>query len=175
MLELNKTLYKKIYLLRRAEEGIRAHYHENDMKTPMHMSLGEEAVAVGVCHAIGDEGQAFSSYRSHAIFLAKTSDTDAFFAELYAKETSALKGRCGSMHLASPKHGFLGASAIVASQIPVAVGVAFGNKILKNGKIVATFFGDGAVEEGVFWESLNASCLKKLPVFFVYEDNEFAI
>ncbi|MFO0753198.1 MAG: thiamine pyrophosphate-dependent dehydrogenase E1 component subunit alpha [Thermodesulfovibrionales bacterium] len=175
MRELNKELYRKLYLVRRAEEKICIHYPEDDMKTPMHMSFGEEAVVVGVCHALGEAGQVFGTYRSHAAFIAKTEDTDEFFAELYAKDTSSLKGKGGSMHLCSPRHGFMGTSAIVASHISVAAGAAFANKRQKNGKIVAAFFGDGAVDEGVFWESLNAACLMKLPVVFVCEDNGFAV
>ncbi len=174
-LELNKELYKKLYLIRRSEEMIQKHYPEDEMKTPMHMSLGEEAIVVGICHALSATDQVFGTYRSHAAFLAKTQDTDEFFAELYAKETSTLKGKGGSMHLCSPRHGFMGTSAIVASNIPVAVGAAFANTIAKNCKTVAVFFGDGAVDEGVFWESINAACLMKLPVMFICEDNGFAV
>ena len=175
MIELNKNLYMKLYLIRRAEEKIRDHYPEDDMKTPMHMSLGEEAVVGGVCHALRAEDQIFATYRSHAAFLAKTLDTDDFFAELYAKDTSRLKGKGGSMHLCAPQYGFMGTSAIVASHIPVAMGAAFANKVQKNDKIVVAFFGDGAVDEGVFWESINTACLMKLPVIFVCEDNGFAV
>ncbi len=80
--ELNIELYKKLYLIRSSELAIQKYYHEDDMKTPMHMSMGAEAISVGVCHAIGDYGQVFSTYRSHASFLAKTQDTDYFFAEM---------------------------------------------------------------------------------------------
>lgn len=145
------------------------------MKTPMHMSMGAEAIAVGVCEALGAHDQVFGTYRSHALYLAKTEDTDDFFAELYGKQTALLKGKGGSMHLCSPEHGFMGTSAIVASIIPVAVGCAFANKRANNGKMVAVFFGDGAVEEGVFWESLNLACLMKLPMLFVCEDNGLAV
>lgn len=145
------------------------------MKTPMHMSMGAEAIAVGVCEALKAEDQVFGTYRSHALYLAKTEDTDDFFAELYGKETALLKGKGGSMHLCAPDRGFMGTSAIVASIIPVAVGCAFANKRADNGKMVAVFFGDGAVEEGVFWESLNVACLMRLPVLFVCEDNGLAV
>jgi len=168
-------LYKKLYLARRAEEKIRQHYDEDEMKTPMHMSMGEEAIAVGVCHALKAEDQVFTSYRSHAIYLAKTQDTDDFFAEMYGKDTALLKGKGGSMHMCAPDSGFMGTSAIVASIIPVAVGAAFANKQKGNGKLVAVFFGDGAIDEGDFWESLNVACLMKLPVLFVCEDNRLAV
>ena len=174
-IELNVELYKKVYLIRRTEEKIREHYNEDEMKTPMHMSMGEEAIAVGVCHSLKPEDQIFGTYRSHAIYLAKTGDTDNFFAEMYGKDTSLQKGKGGSMHLCDPESGFMGTSAIVGSIIPVAVGAAFANKRKGNDKLVAVFFGDGATDEGVFWESLNVACLMKLPILFVCEDNGLAV
>ena len=120
--QLNLELYRKLYLIRNSEEEIIEHYFEDEMKSPMHMSMGVEAIAVGVCHALGPEGQVFGTYRSHALFLTKTEDTDDFFAEMYGKDTASLKGKGGSMHLCAPEDGFMGTSAIVASGIPVAVG-----------------------------------------------------
>ncbi len=172
---LNLDLYKKLYLARRAEEKVCEHYSEDEMKTPMHMSMGEEAIAVGICHALKTEDQVFSTYRSHAIYLAKTEKIDDFFAEMYGKDTALLKGKGGSMHMSAPEYGFMGASAIVAGVIPTAVGAAFANKQQGNGKIVTVLFGDGALDEGAFWESLNVACLMKLPVLFVCEDNGFAV
>jgi pyruvate dehydrogenase E1 component alpha subunit len=148
---------------------------EDEMKTPMHMSMGEEAIAVGVCQALKAEDHVFCTYRSHAIFLAKTQKTDDFFAEMCGKDTALLKGKGGSMHMCAPEFGFMGTSAIVASIIPVAVGAAFANKRKDNGKVVAVFFGDGAIDEGDFWESLNVACLMKLPVLFICEDNGLAV
>jgi len=94
---------------------------------------------------------------------------------MYGKITGGARGKAGSMHLSSPEAGFMGASAIVASNIPVAVGAAFANKFKNNNKIVAVFFGDGALDEGNFWESLNIACLMKLPILFICEDNGFAV
>ncbi len=173
--KLSIELYKKMYLIRCAEKQIQKYYHEDEMKTPMHMSMGNEAIAAGVCHALTESDQIFTTYRTHSIFLAKTGDVNEFFAEMYAKETSSLKGKGGSMHLCLPKKGFMGTSAIVSAHIPVAVGCAWANKINKNRKIVVAFFGDGAVDEGVFWESLNIASLMQLPVIFVCEDNELAV
>ena len=173
--DLNVEFYKKVYLIRRAEEAIIKYYNEDEMKTPMHMSMGEEAICVGVCHALGKESQAMGYYRSHALSIAKTGDTDKFFAELYGKTTGFVRGKGGSMHLASPEHGLLGVSAVVGTTIAPAAGVAFANKYKKNDKIVAIFFGDGAMEEGVVSESLNAACLWKLPIIFVCEDNGLAV
>jgi len=174
-LELNLKLYKSLYLIRRAEIEIREYYFEDEMKTPMHMSMGEEAIVTGVCQALNDKDQVLGTYRSHALYLAKVSETDKFFAEMYGKKTGMAKGKAGSMHLSAPEMGFMSSSAIVASIIPAAVGVAFANKIKKNNKITAVFFGDGAIDEGDFWESLNAACLWRIPILFVCEDNDLAI
>lgn len=169
------TLYKKAYLIRAAEKLIIKHYDNNEMKTPMHMSMGEEGIMAGVCTALPKNSKTFGTYRSHGLYLATTEETDKFFAEMYGKVTGVLKGKGGSMHLLSPNNGLLGISAVVASTIPLAVGTAFANTFYKNNRIAAVFFGDGAVDEGVFWESLNIACLKKLPVLFVCEDNGFAV
>ena len=123
--QLNLDLYKKLYLIRSAELTIQKYYSENEMKTPMHMSMGGEAISVGICHAVGNQGQIFATYRSHAAFLAKTQDIDYFFSEMYARDISPIKGKGGSMHLCHPQYGFMGTSAIVASHIPIAVGAAF--------------------------------------------------
>ncbi|MFC1789595.1 thiamine pyrophosphate-dependent dehydrogenase E1 component subunit alpha [Patescibacteria group bacterium] len=175
MSKLNLEFYKKLYLIRKAEKEIQKYYHEDEMKTPMHMSMGEEGIVVGICQALGKNSQVFGTYRSHALYLAKTMETDKFFAEMYGKLTGGAKGKAGSMHLSFPESGFMGASAIVASNIPVAVGAAFANRQKKTGKITAVFFGDGALDEGNFWESLNVACLMKIPILFVCEDNGLAI
>ncbi len=173
--DLNIELYKKIFLIRRVEEKIREIYPQDDMKTPVHLSIGEEAIVSGICQALREGDQLFGSYRSHGLYLCRTGETDRFFAELYGKKTGLARGKAGSMHLHATSAGFLLASAVVSSQIPVAVGAAFANKIKKNGHIVSVFFGDGALEEGVFWESLNAACLKNIPILFVCEDNGLSI
>ena len=172
---LNLELYKKLYLIRKSEEKIQEHYAEDEMKTPMHMSMGEEAIVVGVLEAMGKTGQVFGTYRSHALYLAKAAETDQFFAELYGKATGTAKGKGGSMHLAHPAKGVMMTSAVVGTTIPVAVGAALANAYQRNGKVVVSFFGDGAINEGVFWESVNFACLKKLPILFVCEDNDLAI
>jgi len=154
-LNFHLELYKKMCLIRKAEEAIIKNYPSDEMKTPMHMSMGEEAIVVGVCQSLGPKSQTFGTYRSHALYLATSQDTDGFFAEMYGKKTGVVKGKGGSMHLSYPEKGLMATSAVVASTIPAAVGSAYANKYLKNGKIVGIFFGDGAVDEGVFWESLN--------------------
>lgn len=173
--KLNIELYRRMYLIRAAENAIRRDYMSDVMKTPMHMSTGEEAICAGVCFALDSGDQVLGTYRSHGVYLSKTLETDRFFAEMYGKATGMAKGKGGSMHLTSPEHGLICTSAIVGTTIPVAVGAAFANKQMRNGRIVAVFFGDGAIDEGVFWESLNVACVMKLPVIFVCEDNGYAV
>lgn len=172
---LNRELYQKIYLIKKAEMLIVENYKDNGMKTPMHMSMGQEATAVGVCEALGPRGQVVGTYRSHALYLAKTGDTDRFFGEMYGKVSGVADGKSGSMHLSSPEHGLLCVSAVVAQTIPVGVGIAFANKMKQEDRVVASFFGDGAMDAGVSWESINFACLKELPVLFVCEDNSLAV
>jgi acetoin:2,6-dichlorophenolindophenol oxidoreductase subunit alpha len=169
------AIYRRLLLVRRSEERIVKHYPEDEMKTPMHMSMGQEAAPVGICLAIGDRLQITASYRSHAPFLARTANTERFFGEMFGKVAGTAEGKAGSMHLSDPASGHLLSSGIVAAGIAPAVGAAYANKQLRNGKIVAAFFGDGALDEGVFWESLNIASLMKLPVIFVCEDNGFAV
>ena len=174
-MELSIELYKKMFLIRKSEEMIQKYYMDDKMKTPMHMSMGSEALVVAVCHNLSDEDQIIGTYRSHAGYLAKTNDTDDFFAEMYGKDIAFIKGKGGSMHLTNPEKGHMGSSAIVASAMPCATGLAFANKYLNNGKVVVSFFGEGAINEGNFWESINVACVKKLPVVFVCENNDFAV
>lgn len=168
-------LYKKMYLIRKVEDVIIENYSDDEMKTPMHMSKGSEAISVGVCAALNEDDQVFGTYRSHAPYLAKTGDLNGFFAEMYGKKTGACEGKSGSMHLCNMEKGYVSSSAIVASNIPVAVGAAFANKMKDNGKRVVVFFGDGAVDEGNFWESINMASLWSLPILFVCEDNRLAV
>jgi TPP-dependent pyruvate/acetoin dehydrogenase alpha subunit len=175
MKDLNLALYRKLYLVRRAEDAIREHYASDAMKTPMHMSTGGEAICAGVCHALRPQDQIIGTYRSHGIYLAKTGETDRFFAEMYGRESGMAKGKAGSMHLTAPDAGLICTSAIVGTTIPVALGAAFAHQEKRQDRVVAVFFGDGAIDEGVFWESLNAACGMRLPVVFVCEDNGFAV
>ncbi len=174
-LTLNLDLYKRAYLIRSAENAIVKHYPENEMKSPMHMTMGGEAISAGVCHALDKNDDVFCSYRSHGVYLANTLETDRFFGEMYGKVTGMAKGKAGSMHLSSPKTGFMGASAIVASTIPAAAGSAFSHIYRGESGVAVVFFGDGAIDEGDFWETLNFACLMKLPIIFVCEDNSYAV
>ena len=175
MTRLDLEIYKKIYLIRKTESVIIENYKDNAMKTPMHMSAGSEAIEVGVCLALSNKDQVFGTYRSHALYLARGGNINKFFGEMFGKITGAVKGKGGSMHLSAPEKGLMATSAVVASTIPVAIGAAYANKIKKNRRITAVFFGDGAIDEGAFWESLNMACLMKLPIIFVCEDNGLAV
>lgn len=169
------SLYRKLILARRAEEKIREEYFNDEMKTPVHLGIGEEAIPVGICHCLPEGTKIFGTYRNHALYLALTEDTDGFFAELYGKGSGPGKGKAGSMHLSAPERGLMATSAVVGTTIPLAVGAALANAYRNSLDVVAVFFGDGAVEEGVFWESLNFSCLHRLRILFVCEDNGLAI
>jgi pyruvate dehydrogenase E1 component alpha subunit len=173
--QLGEDLYRGLYLARASEQAVIENYPEDEMRTPMHMSMGQEHIPVGICQGLDRHCDVFASYRSHATFLAQTMDTDRFFAELYGKISGTAEGKAGSMHLSAPTEGHILSSGIVASPIPVAVGAAFANKRLETNRTTVVFFGDGAVDSGVFWESLNAACLFQLPVFLVCEDNGLAV
>lgn len=168
-------LYKTLLLVRQSEEKIRELYPSDAMKTPVHLGIGQEAISAGVCHCVPPDTKTFGTYRNHALYLTVTGDTDGLFAELYGKATGPSKGKAGSMHLASPQHGLMATSAVVGTPIPVAVGAALANAYRRNEQLVVVFFGDGAIEEGVFWESLNFACLRRLRILFVCEDNGLAI
>jgi len=169
------AVYRKLVLARRAEETIREEYFKDEMKTPVHLGIGAEAISVGVCHGLPGATKVFGTYRNHALYLALTGDTDGFFAELYGKITGAGKGKAGSMHLSAPERGLVATSAVVGTTIPVGVGAALAHAYQRSDELVAVFFGDGAVEEGVFWESLNFASLRRLRDLLVCEDNGLAI
>ncbi|MBI3318705.1 MAG: thiamine pyrophosphate-dependent dehydrogenase E1 component subunit alpha [Candidatus Omnitrophica bacterium] len=168
-------LYRRLILARSVEERIRREYPKDQIKTPVHLGIGEEAIPVGVCHCFPPGTPMFGSYRNHALYLALTGETDRFFGELYGKKTGTGQGKAGSMHLAAPEAGLMATSAVVGTTIPLAVGAALAHAYRKSDRGAVSFFGDGAVEEGVFWESLNFACLKRLNVLFVCEDNGLAI
>lgn len=167
--------YRSLYRIRRVEEEIARIYPTDKIKSPVHLSIGQEAVAVGVCQALRPEDVVFGTYRGHALYLAKGGDLNRMIAELYGKITGCANGKGGSMHLVDVKHGIMGTSAVVGSTIPNAVGYAYALKYQCQNNLVVSLFGDGAVEEGVLHESLNFAALKKLPIIFVCENNQYAI
>jgi pyruvate dehydrogenase E1 component alpha subunit len=169
-----RTLLIEMLRIRLAEETIVARYPEQEMRCPTHLSIGQEAVAAGVCQALELRDSVFSGHRCHAHYLAKGGSFEGMFAELYGKVTGCCGGKGGSMHLASPETGMLGSSAIVAGTVPVAVGRALASTLAGRDEVSVTFFGDAAVEQGVTHESLAFAALRKLPVIFVCENNGYA-
>lgn len=174
-LDRRLTLYSDLVLCREAERYIVDHYHEDEMMTPMHMSMGQEAAPVAVCNALDRKCDVFSSYRSHAAFLAQTRDVEKFFLELYGRIGGTADGKSGSLHLSLPEQGHAVASGIVAAMVAPAVGAGYANKMLESDRIAVVFLGDGALEEGATLESFNIAQLYKVPVLFVCEDNGFAV
>jgi len=168
-------LYYKLRLIRRAEEEVARIYPSDKIKSPVHLSIGQEAVAVGICDCLRPDDVVSGTYRSHASYIAKGGDLGAMFAELYGKDTGCARGKGGSMHLVDMHHYILGTSAVVGTTVPIALGYALALQREGAGRIAAAFFGDGATEEGVFYESLNFAALHRLPVLFVCENNFYAI
>lgn len=170
-----ERLYRMTYLVRRVEETIAKLYPSDVIRSPIHLSLGQEAVSVGVCAALRPMDKVFGSYRSHALYLAKGGNLNRMMAELYGKATGCCGGWGGSMHLVDPDAGLVATSAVVASTIPLAVGYAYAEKMRGHDTVIVCFFGDGALEEGAWHESANWTAVKWLPVLFVCEDNNLAV
>src|SRR5262252_1271798 len=168
-------LYLSLYRIRRVEQEVARVYPTDCIKSPVHLSIGQEAVSVGVCRALQPQDVVFGTYRGHALYLAKGGDLRAMIAELYGKATGCAKGKGGSMHLIDVAAGVFGASAVVGTTIPHAVGYAYALRLRREDRVVLCVFGDGAVDEGVFYESLNFAALKRLPVLFACENNAYAI
>lgn len=167
--------YTSLLRIRKVEEEIARIYPTDKIKSPVHLSIGQEAISVGVCGALSSNDVVFGTYRGHALYLAKGGNLKKMIAELYGKATGCCGGKGGSMHLMDINAGVMGQSAIVGTTIPQAVGYAYAISYLKSKRVVVSFFGDGAVEEGVFHESLNFAALKRLPIIFICENNYYAI
>lgn len=167
--------YYLFRLIRRSEEKIIELYHTDKIKSPVHLSIGQESIAVGVSMALDAKDVIFSNYRSHAHYIAREANLDKMWAELYGKQRGSARGKGGSMHLNDWSKNFMTTSAIVSSSVPEAVGFAYAIKYKKQNNIVICYHGDGATEEGVFWESMNFASLHKLPIIFICENNEYAI
>ncbi len=168
-------VYRSLRLIRRTEEEIARLYPSDKIKSPVHLSIGQESVSVGVCDVL-DAGDVISAtYRGHAAYLAKGGDLNRMMAELYGKGGGCAAGKAGSMHLVDMAAGVMGMSAVVGTTIPIAAGYGFALQSEGKGRMVVSFFGDGATEEGVFSETLNFASLHKLPVLFVCENNGYAI
>jgi len=162
-------------LIRRVEERIATEYQNLQMRCPVHLSIGQEFIS-SIFSAVYIEGDtALSTHRAHAHYLAMSGNLNRMIAEIFGKSTGCSRGRGGSMHLVDLEVGFLGSSAIVGNSIPVGVGVALSHKINRNGRVCFVFLGDGAIEEGVFYESANFAAIHKIPVVFMCENNFYSV
>jgi len=173
--DLQAELFRSMLRIRLVEEAIAETYPLQEMRCPVHLSIGQEAVAAGTAAAFAPGDLAMSGHRSHAHYLAKGGDLRAMLAELMGRENGCCRGRGGSMHLIDQSVGFIGAVPIVGSTIPIAVGLAFADKLKGIQRVTAAFFGEAATEEGVFHESANFASLHRLPVVFVCENNLYSV
>jgi TPP-dependent pyruvate/acetoin dehydrogenase alpha subunit len=171
----DKALFSSMLRIRMIEESIAERYHEGMMRCPTHLSIGQEAISVGVCSNLNNQDMVLSTHRAHAHYLSKGGNLKRMIAEIHGKKTGCSKGMGGSMHLIDRSVGFMGSTAIVGNTIPVAVGIGLSLKLKSSKSISCVFFGDGAVEEGVFYESVNFAIVHKLPVLFICENNLYSV
>jgi pyruvate dehydrogenase E1 component alpha subunit len=164
-------MYRQMMAIRLFEEQVNEIYTRALMPGLAHLYIGEEAVAVGVCSALLADDYVTSTHRGHGHCLAKGASPDRMFAELLGKEAGYCKGKGGSMHIADPATGNLGANAIVAGSVGIATGAAFAANRLGNGRVAICFFGEGALGQGVLYECMNLAKLFNLPVIYVCENN----
>ncbi len=174
---MNQATRKKLFLsmlkIRRVEEQVVSVYGQKQMRTPTHLSIGQEAVAVGVCGALKKNDQVFASHRCHAAFLARGGSVDQFFLEMCGRKGGINQGRGGSAHLSDSSIGFF-SSPILGGMVPVATGAALSFQLNKTKNVAVVFSGDAGLEEGVFAESVNFALLKKLPIIFICENNLYS-
>jgi acetoin:2,6-dichlorophenolindophenol oxidoreductase subunit alpha len=167
------ALYERMLLIRRMEERLRADAAAGKLPGAVHLYIGQEAIAAGVCARLKETDWITSTHRGHGHFLAKGGDPKAMMAEIWGKRTGICQGMGGSMHVADFTKGILGANGIVGGGFAIATGAAFSSKLSNDGRVAVAFFGDGAANQGVFMECLNVSSLWKLPLVFVCEHNKF--
>lgn len=174
-LERASEFYRQMLLIRRFEEKCVEMYSKEKIRGFLHLYIGEEAVAVGVMNALTEADAVFATYRDHGQALARGIHPKKIMAEMFGKLEGCSRGRGGSMHLFDAKRRFYGGSAIVSGGLPLAVGMALSDKMMKRNRVTVCFFGDGAVAEGEFHESLNLAALWHLPILFVCENNRYAM
>ena len=172
---MKNKLFESMLRIRLVEESIANKYSEQKMRCPTHLSISQEAIAVGVCANLTSQDQVLSTHRAHAHYLAKGGCLNSMMAEIYGKASGCSKGMGGSMHLIDTSVGFMGSTAIVGNTIPVAVGLALEKKLTRKKSIACVFFGDGATEEGAFYESVNFAIIHSLPILFICENNLYSV
>ena len=168
-------LYERMMRIRAFEERVSRLYANSELPGFVHLYIGEEAVACGVCSNLGDDDFITSTHRGHGHLIAKGGDPKRMMAELYGRRTGYCKGKGGSMHIADMDIGILGANGIVAGGLPIAVGAAYSSMLRETSQIAVAFFGDGATNEGVFHETMNVAAAWNLPMVFVCENNQFGV
>ena len=168
-------MYRGMLRIRHFEDRVKDLFAAGEMPGFVHLYLGEEAVAVGACTALKDDDYITSTHRGHGHILAKGGEMKYMMAELYGKATGYNKGKGGSMHIACPELGILGANGIVSGGIPIATGAALSAKYRRSGQVVVCFFGDGAASEGTFHESVNIASAFDLPVVYICENNLYGV
>jgi acetoin:2,6-dichlorophenolindophenol oxidoreductase subunit alpha len=173
--EIAADLLRRMVLIRRFEERVGELFADGELPGFVHLYIGQEAIASGVCASLDDGDWITSTHRGHGHLLAKGGDPARMMAELYGKKEGYCRGKGGSMHIADPTLGILGANGIVAAGIPIAAGAAFAAKQRRDGAVAVAFFGDGATGEGNFHETLNLATVMNLPMLFVCENNRWAV
>lgn len=169
-----RDMYFQMLRIRMIEEAIAVAYSKQEMRCPVHLSIGQEAAAVGLCAALKKTDKAVGTHRSHAIYLAKGGSLKGLIGELYGKACGCSRGNGGSMHLIDLDCGFVASTSIVAGTIPVGVGLSFADRQRREDHWTAVCFGDAAIEEGVFHEAANFAALHKLNVIFFCENNLYS-
>lgn len=172
--EQSMAMYERMFLIRCVEEQLSADFHAGNLPGAVHLYIGQEAVAVGVCEHLSDTDKISSTHRGHGHFLAKGGDPKLMMAEVYGKASGICQGMGGSMHVADFSKGIIGANGIVGAGFAITTGAAWAAQLDGDNKVAVCFFGDGAANQGVFMESLNVSTLWNLPVIFVCEHNTFS-
>jgi pyruvate dehydrogenase E1 component alpha subunit len=167
--------YRAMLRIRRIEEEIERRYHQDHMKTPIHLVIGQEAAAVGCCAALRETDLVYTSHRTHGAYLAKGGDLGRMLCEMHCRINGCVGSRGGSMHLIDKSVGIAGTSAIVGGAVPIATGAALAAKMKRTDHVVVVFIGDATTEEGVTSESLNFAALRKLPVVFFCENNFYSV
>jgi len=172
--ELSLSMYERMLLIRRTEERLRNENKEGNLPGAVHLYIGEEAIATGVCANLRESDMVTSTHRGHGHYLAKGGDLKPMMAEIWAKDTGICRGMGGSMHVADFSKGILGANGIVGAGFAIATGAAYSAMLAEDGRVVVDFFGDGASNQGTLMECLNVASLWQLPLVFVCENNGFS-
>lgn len=173
--QVGRSIFRTMLFIRRVEERLASEYKKQNMRCPMHLCIGQEAVAAAVSQCLSVHDEVFSGHRAHGHYLAKGGSLTRLVAEMYGLPSGCSKGRGGSMHLTDLQVGFVASTPIVGGTIPLATGAAWAASLKGEDKIVAVYFGDGCFEEGVIHESLNFAALHNLPIVFICENNNYSV